>query len=218
MVILLVYTCANFFKMVLLTFVCFRSSHMSMACSVHPFTHGVSPLLLIWHLPFFSFYVCKGVGPQPCKEANDLKSCSSWDRKKPFWTAASRAMAYAPGQEGPDCRCCAQGAHGRSQHLQLHPVPHGAVVHGSRDASGPRVESELRALRDSGGWGFRLLGGPVAQDAIGGAGKARSRHDLRPVPSKPPGLWPPEAGDRGRGDLDLHSRGLSERAGHQDPC
>ena len=68
---------------------------MQITFSVHPFRHGVPPLLPIWHLPSFSFYICKGVGSQPCKEANDLNSCSSWERKKPFWTAASAAMAGA---------------------------------------------------------------------------------------------------------------------------
>ena len=52
--------------------------------------------------PPLPFKVCKGVGSQPCKEANDLKSCSSWERKKPFWTAASAAMADAMHQAKKD--------------------------------------------------------------------------------------------------------------------
>ena len=50
----------------------------------------------------FPFRVCKGVGSQPCKEANDLNSCSSWERKKPFWMAASGAMAAAMQQAQKD--------------------------------------------------------------------------------------------------------------------
>ena len=56
----------------------------------------------------------------------------------------------------------------------------------------------------------------MAEEAIGGACQARSRHDLRPVPSRPPGLRLPEASDRCRDDFHLHSGGLSERAGHPD--
>ena len=51
--------------------------------------------------PPLPFEVCKGVG-SPCKEANDLKSCSSWERKKPFWKAASTAMAGAMHQAKED--------------------------------------------------------------------------------------------------------------------
>ena len=62
-----------------------------------PHTADVAP-----KFPKFPFKICKGVGPQPCKEANDLKSCSSWERKKPFWTAASKAMAGAMHQAQKD--------------------------------------------------------------------------------------------------------------------
>ena len=51
--------------------------------------------------PKFPLKVWKGVEP-PCKEANDLKSCSSWERQKPFWTAASAAMADAMHQAKKD--------------------------------------------------------------------------------------------------------------------